>query len=113
MAHPSNILPSSFVVLDEQAIVTGDFFAIQVLAAADATMTVKGCGIFEHLAANTGTNTHMDEDGNTLGATHDAGTYEALSSQEVTLPCIVGSTIYGDFKEVTSESNDRFILYKK
>ena len=113
MAHPSNILPSSFVVLDELATVTGDFFAIQVLAAADATMTVKGCGIFEYLAANNGTDTHMDEDGNTLGAAHDAGTYEALSSQTVTLPCIVGSTIYGDFKEVTSASNDRFILYKK
>jgi len=114
MAHPSNILPSSFVVLDEAATVTGDFFAIQVLAAnAAATMTVKGCGIFEYLAADSGTNTHMDEDGDTLGATHDAGTYEALSSQTVTLPCIVGSTIYGDFKEVTSASNDRFILYKK
>ena len=113
MAHPSNILPSSFVVLDEGKTVTGDFFAIQVLAAADSTMTVKGCGIFEYLNSNSGANTHMDAEGNTLGATHEAGTYEALSTQDVTLPCIVGSTIYGDFKEVTAESNDRLILYKK
>lgn len=92
---------------------TGDFFAIQVLAAENNTMTVKGCGIFEYLDANSGANTHMDASGETLGASHDAGVYEALSTQGVTLPCIAGSTVYGDFKSVTSTGSDRFIVYKK
>jgi len=111
MAHPSNQFPKNFVLVNEAQTVTGDFYAIQVLVAADANMTVKGSGILEYLAANGGDGTHLDSSGNVLGSTHDAGFYEALSTQAVTLPCIAGNTIYGKFNSVTGTSGDSFIVY--
>ena len=113
MAHPSNQFPKNFVLLNEAQTVTGDFYAIQVLVAADASMTVKGSGILEYLAADGGAGTHLDSSGDVLGATHDAGFYEAISTQAVTLPCVAGTTIYGSFNAVTGTSGDQFIVYNK
>lgn len=113
MAHPSNQFPKSFILVNEAQTVTGDFYAIQVLVAADANMTVKGVGIFEYLAANGGNGTHLDSSGNVLGAAHAAGFYEAISTQSVTLPCIAGTTVYGSFNSVTGQSGDQFIVYNK
>lgn len=111
MAHPSNQFPKNFALVNEGQTVTGDFFAIQVLVAADANMSVKGSGILEYLASDAGTGTHLDSSGNVLGDTHGAGFYEALSTQAVTLPCVAGSTIYGKFNSVTGEAGDSFIVY--
>lgn len=114
MAHPANTLPKSFFLIDGAETITGDFFAIQVLVASDATMTVKGSGIFEYLAANASDgSTHVDPRGGTLGTTHDAGQYERLSTVNTTLPCIAGTTIYGSFNSVTGTADDRFIVYNK
>jgi hypothetical protein len=114
MAHPANTLPKSFFLVNDAETITGDFFAIQVLAAADASMTVKGSGIFEYLAANASDgSTHVDPRGGTLATTHDAGQYERLSTVDTTLPCIVGTTIYGSFNSVTGTSGDQFIVYNK
>jgi len=42
MAHPSNLTPKGFFLVNGAETVTGDFFAIQVLVAANDAMTVKG-----------------------------------------------------------------------
>jgi hypothetical protein len=114
MAHPSQSIPKSFVLIDGAETVTADIFAIQVLVAADASMTVKAAGVFDQLAADASNgSTHIDTDGTTLGGTHDAGLYERLSTVNTTLPCISGNIIYGDFKSVTGTSGDQFICYLK
>lgn len=114
MAHPANTFPKSFFLVNEAETITGDFFAIQVLVAADASMTVKGSGIFEYLAANASDgSSHVDPRGGTLGTTHVAGQYERLSTADTTLPCIAGTTIYGSFNSVTGTSGDQFIVYNK
>ena len=113
MAHPANTLPKSFALIDGAETVTADIYAIHVLVAADASMTVTASGVFEQVAANGGNGTHIDTDGETLGATHDAGLYERLSTVNTTLPCIAGNIIYGDFKSVTGTSGDQFICYLK
>ena len=94
--------------------VSGDFYAIQVLVAADANMTVKGSGIFEYLAANASDGaTHLDSDGSVLATTHAAGQYERLSTVSTVVPCVAGTTIYGTFNSVTGTSGDQFIVYNK
>jgi len=114
MAHPANAFPKSFFLVDGAETVTGDFFAIQVLVAADASMTVKGSGIFEYVAEDTSNgSTHLDTDGTTLATTHSAGQYERLSTVSTTLPCIAGTTVYGSFNSVTGTSGDQFIVYNK
>ena len=116
MAHPANTFPKSFFLVNDAETVTGDFFAIQVLVAADASMTVKGSGIFEYLAADASDgSTHVDPRtlGKTLGSTHAAGQYERLSTVDTTLPCIAGTTIYGSFNSVTGTAGDQFIVYNK
>jgi len=115
MAHPANAFPRGFFLVNDAETVTGDFFAIQVLVAADASMTVKGAGISEYLAANASDgSSHIDpRDGSTLGSTHAAGQYERLSTANTVLPCIAGSTIYGSFSSVTGTSGDQFIVYYK
>jgi len=112
MAHPSNQFPKNFALVNAAETVTGDFFAIQVLVAANANMTVKGSGIFEYLAQDASDgSTHLDQSGNVLAATHSAGQYERLSTVETVLPCVAGSTIYGRFNSVTGEAGDSFIVY--
>ena len=94
--------------------VTGDFYAIQVLVAADANMTVTGSGIFEYLAENASDgSTHLDANGDTLATTHAAGQYERLGSVNTVVPCVAGTTIYGSFNSVTGTSGDQFIVYNK
>tara|TARA_S200002703_G_scaffold152680_1_gene153337 strand:- start:1740 stop:2087 length:348 start_codon:yes stop_codon:yes gene_type:complete len=115
MAHPANTFPKGFFLVNGVETVTGDFFAIQVLVATDASMTVKGSGIFEYLAADASDgSSHVDpSDGKPLGSTHAAGQYERLSTVSTVLPCVAGSTIYGSFNSVTGESGDQFIVYYK
>lgn len=114
MAHPSNAFPKEFVLINGAETVTGEFFAIHVLVAADANMTVKGSGIYEQLAADASDgSTHVDPDGGTLATTHAAGRYERLSTVNTVLPCVAGNTIYGNFNSVTGTSGDQFIVYMK
>ena len=114
MAHPSQSIPKSFVLIDGAETVTADIFAVHVLVATDASMTVKAAGIFEQLGVNASDgSTHIDTDGDTLGSTHGSGLYERLSTVDTTLPCIAGNIIYGDFKSVTGTSGDQFICYLK
>jgi len=114
MAHPSSAFPKEFVLINGAETVTGEFFAIHVLVAADASMTVKASGIHEQLAEDASNgSTHIDTDGSTLGGTHDAGRYERLSTVDTVLPCVAGNTIYGNFNSVTGTSGDQFIVYMK
>lgn len=122
MAHPSNAFPKEFVLINGAETVTGEFFAIHVLIAADANMTVKASGIHEQLAADASNgSTHLangdtpaDQQTNgVLNATHDAGRYERLSTVDTILPCVSGNTIYGNFNTVTGTSGDQFIVYMK
>ena len=116
MAHPSNLTPKGFFLVNGAETVTGDFFAIQVLVAANDAMTVKGSGIFEAVAENgSDGSTHLDPSSATglLASTHDAGQYERLSTVNTTLPCVANSTIYGHFNSVTGESGDSFLVYYK
>ena len=114
MAHPSNLTPKGFFLVNGAETVTGDFFAIQVLVANDAAMTVKGSGIFEVLAED-GSNgsTHINPDGGNLGNEHAVGQFERLSTVATTLPCVANSTIYGNFSSVTGESGDSILVYYK
>lgn len=112
MAHPSDTLPRSFVLIDGAETVEANIFAIQVLVAADASMTVQAAGVFEQLAADASDgSTHIDTDGETLASTHDAGLYERLSTVNTTLPCVAGNIVYGTFKKVTGTAGDQFLCY--
>ena len=114
MAHPSQSIPQSFVLINGAETVEADIFAVQVLVAADASMTVQAAGVFEQLAADASNgSTHIDTDGETLGSTHTAGLYERLSTVDTTLPCIAGNIIYGTFKKVTGTAGDQLICYLK
>tara|TARA_R100000388_G_scaffold39913_1_gene30805 strand:+ start:5521 stop:5862 length:342 start_codon:yes stop_codon:yes gene_type:complete len=113
MAHLTHTLPKSFALVNGAETVTADIFAVQVLVAADASLTVKAAGIFEQVTANNGNGTHIGSDGVNLGSTHDAGFYERRSDVNTTLPCIAGNVIYGDFKAVTGTSGDQIICYLK
>jgi hypothetical protein len=120
MAHPSSSFPTKFVLINGADTVVADIFAIHVLAAADATMAVKAAGIYEYLAENDSNGTTHLANGDTLAAqqtngvlntNHAAGLYERLSTVSTTLPCVVGNTIYGDFKSVTGTAGDQFVCY--
>lgn len=115
MAHPSNAFPKEFYLVNGAKTVTGDFYAIQVLVAADAVMTVKGSGIFDPLAEDAASaDQYIDPaTGGALAATHAAGQYERLSTYAGTVPCVVGTTIYGSFNSVTGTSGDQFVVYSK
>tara|TARA_R110000796_G_scaffold39682_1_gene98845 strand:- start:1237 stop:1584 length:348 start_codon:yes stop_codon:yes gene_type:complete len=115
MAHPSSLIPKGFFLVNAAETVTGDFYAIQVLVAHDATMVVKGSGIFEALAENgsDGSTHHDASTGVVLATTHDAGQYERLSTVSTTLPCIANTIVYGAFNSVTGTANDRFLVYYK
>ena len=122
MAHPSQSIPKNFVLVDGAKTVTADIFAIHVLVAEDASMTVKAAGVFDQLAQNgSDGNPHLangdtvdgEKTGVNLNTDHAAGLYERRSDVTTTLPCIAGNIIYGDFKSVTGTTNDRFICYLK
>ena len=113
MAHPSQSIPKNFAFVDGAVTVNADIFAVHVLVAADANMTVRAAGIFEQIGVNAGNGTHIGEDGETLGASHSAGFYERLSTVDTTLPCVAGNIIYGDFKRVMGTAGDKFICYLK
>jgi hypothetical protein len=121
--HPSNQFPTHTVVLDEAQSYTGKIFAIQVLVAQDATMTVRGKGLFEYvnidaeviaevvkwINPDTGAPyTSLDEaDGDATGF------YQRIDGVDVTLPCIANSIVYGEFSKVTATASDRFLLHIK
>jgi len=115
MAHPSNAFPKEFYLVNGAKTVTGDFYAIQVLVAANAVMTVKGSGIFDPLAENAASaDQYIDPvTGGSLAATHSAGQYERLSTYAGTIPCVVGTTIYGSFNSVEGTAGDQFVVYSK
>ena len=122
MAHPSNQLPKEFVLINGAETAVGEFFAIQVQVAADASMTVKASGVFEQLTADASNgSTHLangdtlaaEKTGSLLNTDHAAGLYERLSTVNTVLPCIAGTTIYGNFNSITGTSGDQFIVYMK
>lgn len=116
MAHPSNAFPKEFYLVNGAKTVTGDFYAIQVLVAANSVMTVKGSGIFDPLAQNAaGANQYIDPatGGSLTENSHAAGQYERLSTYSGTVPCVVGTTIYGSFNSVTGTAGDQFVVYSK
>jgi hypothetical protein len=100
--------------------VVADIFAIHVLAAENVLMTVKAAGIYEYLAEDgSDGQTHLangdtpaaQQTNGVLNTEHAAGVYERLSTVTTELPCVVGNTIYGDFKSVTGTADDQFICY--
>lgn len=122
MAHPSNQLPKEFVLINGAETAVGEFFAIQVLVAADASMTVQASGVFEQVAQNASDGSTHRANGDTatteqtngiLNTTHAAGLYERLSTVSTVLPCIAGNTIYGNFNSIAGTSGDQFIVYMK
>ncbi len=78
----------------------GQFFHTIVNGSVAVVVTVKGGGIFENVGANSGNGTHLDSDGKVLGATHDAGFYEAVSTQGVALTLNPGQVVCGRFTSV-------------
>jgi len=113
MAHPSKNTPKNLYYVDETNALSAPenrhFFSIVAVVGGDVTL--NGGGIFEYLAANGGNGTHIDTDGTTLGATHDAGHYEALSDTDVTVTLAAGQTIFGRFTKVTAASSVKLLVY--
>ena len=129
MAHPSNAFPKEFVLIDEAQTATGDFFAIHVLAAADANLTVKGSGIrvyvdidaasaaevVKYINPDTGEAFPAVVDGSAgdLADGKAAGFYERVSTEDTVIPCVAGNTIYGNFNSITGTASDQIIAYLK
>jgi|DEB0MinimDraft_6_1074348.scaffolds.fasta_scaffold01049_7 hypothetical protein len=120
MAHPSSSFPTKFVLINGAETVVADIFAIHVLATTTGTMAVKAAGIYEQLAQDDSDgNTHLangdtpaaQQTNGVLNGEHAAGLYERLSTASTTLPCVIGNTIYGDFKSVTGVAGSQFICY--
>ena len=117
MPHPSNRLPKNpyFISGNVTATLTSGFFhSVTCLLDADASgIAIKGGGIFVYLAEDGSDGaSHLDTDGTTLGAAHDAGWYELMSSTAVTIKIPAGASIYGRFTELDSAANDQYIAYK-
>lgn len=129
MAHPSNAFPKEFVLIDEAQTATGTFFAIHVLTAADANLTVKGSGIRVYVDIDAATLTEVvkyinpdtgvafpavvDGSAGDLADGKAAGFYERVSTVDTVIPCVAGNTIYGNFNSVTGTSGDQLIVYTK
>ena len=129
MAHPSNALPKEFVLIDEAQTATGDFFAIHVLAAADANLTVKGSGIRVYVDIDSASDTEVvkyinpdtgaafpavvDGTAGDLAEGKAAGFYERVSTVSTVIPCTAGNTIYGNFNSITGTASDKIIAYLK
>lgn len=127
--HPSNQFPTHTVVLDEAGSYTGKVFAIQVLVAQDATMTVQGKGLFEYIAIDSETASNVvnwinpdtgqpfpgvvDGSAADLANGKAADFYQRIDGVDVTLPCIANSIVYGEFSKVTATASDRFLLHIK
>jgi len=121
--HPSNQFPTHTVVLDEAGSYTGKVFAIQVLVAQDATMTVQGKGLFEYVAIDNEViadvvkwiNPDTGAPYTSLAEANGdaAGFYQRIDGVDVTLPCIANSIVYGEFSKVTATASDRFLLHIK
>lgn len=113
MAHPSKNTPKNLYYVDTTTQLDAPsgrhFFSITSVDGGTATVT--GGGIFEYLAANGGNGTHLAADGTTLGATHDAGYYEALPTTDVDISLGAGQTVFGRFTSVTAGSGDKFLVY--
>jgi len=113
MAHPSKNLPKNLYYLKDANAVTAPegkhFFSVTSLDG--GTIQVKGGGIFEYLAADAGTDTHLDTDGSVLGAEHDAGYYEAISSQAVSIELSAGQTVFGRFTYAEGAASKEFLVY--
>ena len=71
-----------------------------------AGLTVEGGGIFEYLAADSGTDTHLNANGIVLGASHAAGFYEAIGTQGVVIDVAPNQIICGRFTKVTLGSTN-------
>ena len=107
MAQPQ--ISGSVYVVDQNETATltqkspngaGQFFHTIVCGKTAVVVTVKGGGIFENVGANSGNGTHLDSDGKVLGATHDAGFYEAVSTQGVAIDMAPGEVLCGRFTSV-------------
>ena len=77
------------------------YFHTLVNGSTAVAVTVEGGGIFEYLAADGGTDTHLDANGIVLGASHDAGFYEAIGTQGVVIDVAPNQIICGRFTKVT------------
>jgi hypothetical protein len=89
MAHPTQAFPKGFYLLDEAQAATGEFYAIQCLAA--GTITIKGTGIFEY----------------------SSGFSETGATTDITITLPAGATIYGNFSSVNVGSTAQCIAYYK
>tara|TARA_R110002167_G_scaffold108285_1_gene276538 strand:- start:794 stop:1144 length:351 start_codon:yes stop_codon:yes gene_type:complete len=116
MAHPSNLIGSNphYIVGAVTATLTGGDYFHTITVLADAVLTVKGGGIFEHLASGADGAGHIDPDTGVAhtGNTDAAGFYEALGTTGVAITIPAGVTIYGRFTEIASSSADVSIAYK-
>lgn len=129
MAHPSNQFPKEFVLIDSAHTATGNFFAIHVLAAADANLTVKGSGIRVYVNIDAATDTEVvkyinpdtgmpfpgvvDGTAGDLADGKAAGFYERAPTVDTVIPCTASNTIYGNFNSITGTANDKLIAYLK
>ena len=121
--HPSNQFPTRTVLIDEGQSFSGDIYAIQVLVAADATMTVQGRGLFEYInidAESAGNvvkwinpDTGQPFTGTSEADGVSAGYFQRIDGVDVTLPCVANSIVYGEFSKVTGTASDRFLLHIK
>jgi len=93
-----------FIDSGETATLTGGkYFHTLVIGSHSvaAVLTVEGGGIFEYLAADAGTDTHLNANGTVLGSSHDAGFYEAIGTQGVVIDACNNQIICGRFTKVT------------
>lgn len=90
-----------FIDQNETATLTGGkYFHTLVNGSTAVAVTVEGGGIFEYVAANSGTDTHLDANGIVLGASHAAGFYEAIGTQPVVIDLGPNQIVCGRFTEV-------------
>ena len=90
-----------FIDSGETATLTGgEYFHTLVMGSHPTSVTVEGGGIFEYVAANSGTGTHLDANGIVLGASHAAGFYEAIGTQPVVIDVMSNQILCGRFTKV-------------
>jgi len=97
-----------FIDKNETATLTGrQYFHTLVNGSTAVVVTVKGGGVFEKVAEDAGTGTHLDASGVVLGASHAAGFYEAIGTQGVALNLGPNQIVCGRFTEVAvANTND-------
>jgi len=89
------------ILQNKTATLTGnDYFHTFNNGTVAQTVEVKGGGIFESVAADSGTGTHLDSSGIVLGDTHAAGFYEAVGTQSVSMDLAINQVVCGRFTEI-------------